>query len=114
MSDFELDANFHESLQRILDDVDLSIDERLEQLALLLDRLEPALLEAAAGLTDEEIAHAFLEFVNPAGTHREGREERFITALVGAAELKKRAGRAGLDVLRYAHLVRVRRELGDV
>ena len=113
MSDFELDYDFHESLQRILDDVDLSVDQRLERLAALLDRLGPALLETAAGLADEEIAHGFLEFVNPAGRRREGRAERFLAALVGAAELKRRADQAGLDVMRYAHLVRVRRELGD-
>lgn len=110
MSDFELDYNFHRNLQQILDDVDLSIDERLTQLASLLIRLEPALLEAAAGLTDEEIARAFLEFVHP---RQERREARFLAAQVGAAELKRRADQAGLDVMRYAHLVRVRRELGD-
>ena len=113
MGDFDLDSNFHESLRRILDDVDLSTDQRLEQLVALLGRLEPALLEAAAEWADGEIAKAFLEFVNPTDTHQGGREERFIAALVGAAELKRRAGQAGLDVMRYAHLVRVRRELGD-
>ncbi len=113
MGDFDPDSNFHDSLRRIIDDDNLSIDQRLEHLGGLLNDLEPALLEAAAKLTDEEIAKAFLEFVNPADPHREGREERFIAALVGAAELKRRAGHAGLDVLRYAHLVRVKRELGD-
>lgn len=113
MGDFHLDANFHRNLQRILNDVDLSIDERLERLIALLNELEPALLESAVKLTDEEIAKAFLEFVNPAAPLQEGREERFIVALVGAGELKRRAVQAGLDVMRYAHLMRVRRELGD-
>ncbi len=103
MGDFHLDSSFHRDLQQILDDVDLSIDERLERLIALLNELEPALLESAVKLTDEEIAKAFLEFVNPAAPHQEGREERFIVALVGAAELKRRAHQGGLDVMRYAH-----------
>ena len=112
MGDLNLGSDFHRNLQLILDDDHLSIDQRLEHLGGLLNDLEPALLEAAAKLTDEEIAHAFLEFVRPAAPHREGCEERFIAALVGAAELKRRADQAGLDVMRYAHLVRVKRELG--
>ena len=113
MGDFDVYPDFHESLRRILDGVDLSIDQRLEQLVALLSRLEPDLLEVASEWADEEIAKAFLEFLNPTDTHQEGREERFIAALVGAAELQRRAHQAGLDVMRYAHLVRVRRELGD-
>ena len=114
MSDFELDPNFHRDLQRILDDVDLSIDQRLERLVRLLNRLEPALLARAAEWTDEEIAKAFLEFVMPADRlQEENRESRFLAALVGAAEFKRRADRAGLTALQYAHLIRVRPELGD-
>jgi len=113
VGDFHLDSDFHASLRRILDDDNLSIDQRLERLIAFLNDLEPALLKAAAKLTDEETAKAFLEFVNPAAPHQKGREERFIAALVGAAELKRRAGQAGLDVLRYAHVIRVKRELGD-
>ena len=114
MSDFELDANFHRDLQRILDDVDLSIDQRLERLVRLLNRLEPAFLARAAGWTEDEIAEAFLEFVMPAGRHREAnRASRFLAALIGAAEFKRRADLAGLTALQYAHLIRVRRELGD-
>ena len=113
MSDFDLDSNFHRDLRRLLDDADLSIDQRLQRLVGLLNRLEPALLEGAAGWTDEEIAKAFLELVFPDDRHQEPRESRFIAALAGAAELKMRADRAGLTVLQYAHLIKVRRELGD-
>ncbi|MDE2813144.1 MAG: hypothetical protein OXM01_08975 [Gemmatimonadota bacterium] len=113
MSDFESDANFHRDLQLLLDDVDLSIDQRLEGLVGLLNRLEPALLANAVEWTDQEIAEAFLEFVTPANRSQETRASRLLTALVGAAEFKRRADRAGLAALQYAHLIRVRRELGD-
>ena len=99
MGDSRLDSNFLQALNRILVDVDLSIDQRLEQLVALLNRLEPALHEVAAEWADEEIAKAFLEFVNPTGPFQEGRAERFIAALVGAAEFKRRADGIGLDVL---------------
>ena len=115
MGDVNLDSNFHRDLQDILDDADLSLDQRMERVAGLLNRLEPALLEKAAAWEDEEIARAFLEFVAPAGQD-EGtrpREARLLNALVGAAELKIRANRAGLTAAQYAHLTRVRRELGD-
>ena len=52
MGDFHLDSSFHRDLQQILDDVDLSIDERLERLIALLNELEPALLESAVKLTE--------------------------------------------------------------
>ena len=113
MGDFNLDANFHRDLQHILDDADLSLDRRLERLAGLLNRLEPALLEGAAAWADEEIEQAFVEFVKPGDPHRQTREERLMSALVGAAEFKRRADRAGLTTPQYAHLIRVKRELGD-
>ena len=92
-------VNFHRDLQLLLDDVDLSIDQRLERLVGLLNRLEPALLARAAEWTDQEIAEAFLEFVMPADRSQETRGSRFLTALVGAAEFKRRAERAGLAAL---------------
>ena len=113
MGDFNLDASFHRDLRHILDDAGLSLDQRLERLAGLLDRLEPALLEGAAAWADDRIEQAFVEFVKLAGRRRETREERFIAALVGAAEFKRRADRAGLTTLQYARLIRLRRELGD-
>ena len=115
MGDFRLDANFHEDLQRILDYADLSLDQRLELIAGLLNRLEPALLQRAAEWEDEEIARAFLEFVNPAAEDQgtRPRTARLLNALVGAAEFKRRADGAGLTALQYAHLIRVRREQGD-
>ena len=115
MGDVNLDANFHDVLQHILDDADLSLDQRMERVAGLLNRLEPALLEKAAEWEDEEIAQAFLTFVNPDGTDQETRprEARLLNALVGAAEFGRRAHRAGLTAAQYAHLIRVRRELGD-
>ena len=115
MGDFRFDTNFHLDLQRILDDPDLNLDRRLELVAGLLNRLEPTLLERATSWADEEIARAFLEFVNPAGLDQGTgpREARLLNALVGAAEFKRRADSAGLTALRYAHLIRVRRELGD-
>lgn len=108
-----MDSSFHRDLRRLLDDADLNIDQRLQRLVGLLNRLEPALLESAAGWTDEEIAKAFLEFAFPDDRPQETRESRFVAALAGAAEFKLRANRAGLTVLQYAHLIRVRRELGD-
>ena len=101
MGDFHPDSNFRRNLRRILDDVDLSIDERLEQLVALLNESEPALLEASAKLTDEEIAKAFLEFVLPTDPRQEGREDRFIAALVGAGRVEtarppSRLGRAAV------------------
>ena len=113
VNESELDASFHHDLQCILDAVDLDIDQRLDRLIGLLNRREPALLARAEEWTDQEIARAFLEFVNPADQLRANREARLLGALVGAAEFKKRAGRAGLTALQYAHLLRVRRELGD-
>ena len=107
------DFDFLDAWDRVLDDVDLSFDQRLERLVGLLNRLEPALLQAAAGWEDAEIEQAFLEFVNPTEPRLATRAERLIAALVGAAELKRRADRAGLTALQYAHLIRVRRELGD-
>ena len=67
MGDFNLDASFHRDLRHILDDADLSLDQRLERLAGLLDRLEPALLKRAATWPDDRIEQAFVEFVKPAG-----------------------------------------------
>ena len=113
MGDFSLDSCFHRDLQQILDDADLSLDQRPERLAGLLNRQEPALLKEAAGWADEQIEQAFVEFVNPAGPYLETREARLIAVLVGAVEFKRRALRAGLTTLQYAHLIRVRRELGD-
>ena len=115
MGDVNLDSNFLEALDRILNDADLSLDHRLERLAGLLNRREPSLLEKAAAWEDEEIERAFIEFVNPAGKEQgtRPREARLLKALVGAAEFKIRANRAGLTALQYAHLIRVRRELGD-
>ena len=115
MDDFSLNANFHRELQHILDAVDLSLDQRLERLAGLLNRLEPALLEQAAAWADEEIERAFVEFVASAGTDQgtPPRETRLLNALIGAAESQRRAHRAGLTTLQYARLMRVRRELGD-
>ena len=106
-------VNFHRDLQLLLDDVDLSIDQRLERLVGLLNRLEPALLARAAEWTDQEIAEAFLEFVMPADRSQETRGSRFLTALVGAAEFKRRADGPGWRRCNNAHLIRVRRELGD-
>ena len=115
MGDFHLDSNFHASLHRILDDVELSIDERLEQVIAMLARWDPTLLRNAARWEDEEIAKAFLGFVAGTGTGQGTRtgEERLLNALAGAAELKRRADATSIDVLRYAHLMRVRRELSD-
>lgn len=83
MGDFGLDANFIEALDRILDDADLSIDQRLELIAGLLNHLEPALLQRAAGWEDEEIERAFPEFVAPTGEDQGTREraERLLNAL---------------------------------
>ena len=100
-------------MRLLLDDVDLSIDQRVERLVGLLNWLEPALLANAAEWTDQEIAEAFLEFVTPADPSQETRASRFLTALVGAAEFKRRADGAGLAVPQYSHLIRVRREQGD-
>ena len=58
MGDFHLLSNFRASLRRIFDDVDLSIDERLEQAIAMLDRWDPTLRENAARWEDEEIAKA--------------------------------------------------------
>ena len=115
MGDVNLDSNFHDDLQHVLDDADLSLDQKLERVAGLLNHLEPALLEKAAAWEDEEIARAFLEFVAPAGQDvgTRPREARLLNALVGAAEFGRRAHRAGLTAAQYAHLIRVRRELGD-
>ena len=110
MSEF----NFQQAFDHILDNVDLSIDERLDRLVGLLNRLEPALLETAAGWSGAQIEEAFLEFIH-SETHNEGRREaRFLIALAGAAELKLRADRQGVSVLNYARLIRVRREMDDI
>ena len=115
MGDFSPDANFHEALDYILNDADLSLDQKLELIAGLLNRLEPALLQRAAEWEDGEIARAFIEFVNPADKDQGTlpRTARLLNALVGAAEFKRRADGSGLSALQYAHLIRVRRELGD-
>ena len=115
MGDFRLDANFHEALQHILDDAELSLDRRLELIAGLLNRLEPALLQGTAEWEDEEIARASIEFVNPVARDQGTlpRAARLLNALVGAAEFKRCADGAGLTALQYAHLIRVKRELGD-
>ena len=47
-------------------DAGRSLDQKLELIAGLLNRLEPALLQRAAAWEDEEIARSLLEFVNPA------------------------------------------------
>ena len=101
MDDFRPDADFHLDLQHILDDAELSLDRRLELIAGLLNRLEPTLLQRAAEWEDEEIARAFLEFVNPADKDQgtRPRTARLLNALVGAAEFKRRADGAGLSAL---------------
>ena len=110
MSEF----NFQQAFDRIFEDVDLSIDERLDRLVTLLNQLEPALLEAAAGWSDAQIEIAFLEFVDSETNHQGRREARFLIALAGAGELKRRADRAGVTVLEYARLIKVRREMDDI
>ena len=106
--------NFQEGFDEIFEDVDLSIDERLERLVGLLNRLEPALLETAARCSDAEIEIAFLEFVDPETYNSRRREARFLIALAGAGELKRRADRAGVTVMEYARLIKVRREMDDI
>ena len=106
--------NFQQAFDQIFEDVDLSIDERLDRLVTLLNQLEPALLEAALGWSDAQIEIAFLEFVDPETHHHGRREARFLIALVGAGELKRRADRAGVTVLEYARLIKVRREMDDI
>ena len=66
VGDVRFDANSYRDLQPILDNADLSLDQKLELIAGLLNRLEPALLQRAAEWEDEEIARAFIEFVSPA------------------------------------------------
>lgn len=87
VSDFRLDANFIGASDHILDAADLSLDRRLELIAGLLNRLEPALLQRATAWEDEEIARAFLEFAAPAGNVQETsqRAARLLNALAGAA-----------------------------
>ena len=87
VDDFSLNANFHRELQHILDAVDLSLDQRLERLAGLLNRLEPALLEQAAAWADEEIERAFVEFVASVGTDQGTPPRR--------SEIAQRLGRRG-------------------
>ena len=102
MGDFDADSDFHESLRRILDDVDLSIDQRLEQLVALLGRLEPALLEVAAEWEDGEIAKAFLEFVKPTDTHQERPRGKIYRrpGRRGGVEKARRPSRLGRDAIR--------------
>ena len=114
-TDFRLDADFHRDLRHNLYDAGRSLDQKLELIAGFLNRPEPALLRRAAAWEDEEIARALLEFVNTAAEDQgtRPRAARLLNALVGAAEFERRADGAGLTALQYAHLIRVRRELGD-
>ena len=96
MNDFRLDANSHRDLQHNLRDADLSLDQKLGLIAGLLNRLEPALLQRATAWEDKEIAQDFLEFAAPTGKEKETREERFIAALVGAAEFRRLADSAAM------------------
>ena len=111
MGDYDF---FLEPLDRVFDDVDLSPDQKLDHIAGLLDRLDPTLLENAADWADEEIEQAFLELVNIADPSQETSHEKFLAALVGLAELKRRADRVGMRVRQYRGLFRIRLELGDV
>ena len=108
------EINFQQAFNQIFDDADLSIDEQLDHLISLLNDLTPALLDTTSRWSDVQIEEAFLAFVDPE-THNQGRREtRFLIALAGAAELKRRADRAGVTVLEYARLIKVRREMDDI
>ena len=108
--------NFQEHFDRVFSDPDASIDQVMDGLVEMFDQMDPAYLESAASLTDGDIEQAFLEFVDPGGSlsTSPSREGCFLTALLGAAEFKRRADRAGVTVLEYARLIRVRRELDGV
>ena len=108
--------NFQEHFDRVFSDPDASIDQVMDGLVQMFDQMDPVYLESAASLADGDIEQAFLEFVDPGGSFSASpsREGRFLTALLGAAEFKRRADRAGVTVLEYARLIKVRRELDGV
>lgn len=109
------EISFQEQFDRIFADGNASLDQLLDGLVQLFERIDPSLLEAAAALTDADIEQAFLEFAEPGRSLSlsVSREARFLTALLGAAEFKRRADRTGVPALDYARLLRVRRQLGD-
>ena len=109
MSDFD----FQRDYDRTFDNPELSIDQQLDQLIVLLNQLEPNLLQLPAQMPDDEIEKAFLEFFDPTGLVQGTRDSRFIAALVTAAEFKQRADQAGVSALEYPRLVRIRREMDD-
>lgn len=108
------DFDFQRDFDRIFQNPDLSIDQRLDQLVGLLNQLEPSLLQLAGQMSDHEIEEAFLEFVDPTGLVQGTRDSRFLAVLVAAAEFKQRADRTGVTAMEYARLIRVRREMDDV
>ena len=57
---------------------------------------------------------AFLALVDLSDSPEIPREIWFLAALVGAAEFKQRADRAGCMVLEYARRIKVRRDMDDV
>ncbi len=108
------EMSFSENLDRLLDDPDLSIDLRLSELVQSLNDLDPSLLERVSAQSDEAIGKALFDFANAAYRPEQEREHLHMGALLAAAALKNRADRAGVTVLEYFRLIKVRREMDDV
>lgn len=98
-----------DGINAILADPDTAIDQKLDAIVAVLRTIEPALFDHAAGLSDDELEQAFLDFVTRQEDGERLRVRRTLLALVGAAEMKLRADRAGVTVLEYARRMRGRR-----
>ena len=98
-----------DEINAILADEDTAIDQKLDAIVAVLRTIEPALFDHAASLSDEELEQAFLGFVTQQESGERLRVRRTLLALVGAAEMKLRADRAGITVLEYARQIRHKR-----
>ena len=98
-----------EEINVILADPDTAIDQKLDAIVAVLRMIEPVLFDHAAGLSDDELEQAFLDFVIRQENGERLRVRRTLLALVGAAEMKLRADRAGVTVLEYARQVQRKR-----
>ena len=97
-------------LNLVLDNPNLSIDDKLLAVVDVVDQTFPELLEHTPRLSNDEIETLFVRFVMKRDPLRD-RAKDTLLALTAAAELKIRADRAGITALEYAGRIRVTREL---
>ena len=106
-------TNLQSEWNRVFDDPDLSVYERLDRLVTILDRIDPHLLERTSLWSDDQIDKAITPSDYDESASSSGSEGRMYEIFLGAAECKRRADRAGVSAVEYARIVSGRREMDE-